>query len=1000
MNTTHPKVFISYSWDNEIHKKWVLKLADKLCEKGVDVLFDQYETRPGKDFIHFMESSLSNSEYVLMILTPLYKTKTDNRTKGAGYEFTMVTADFYENQQTEKFIPILKDGEKDSSTPLFLKSRIDIDMRDDSLFEEKFVELLRTIYKDPKIKKPELGEKPDFTKSIPAEIENNLSNPNINERKKKTEIGDDLKGYSEIAKILQLSHPNAQFVEDRSFLDKTKKIGYSLFKRIDKLVNQDIYYLYLYKGIIQSATLASLKNRCAEFNDRNEKFIILIPREEVQINPETRKKNIIEKFKRQSVYYIDEFIWEFCTPEGFKDIVDSKLLNIDNFVTPRVQNEWGDEKKFDDLTNWLSVPNEQVLVLRGNGGIGKTTVARYIADFFQFGIENVQKQKKSLFIESSEILYELERTQKTDEELNIYSFYEADLSKNEDYQNKLDDVQFKVNLDNGNLLVVIDGLDEIISKVSNFDVNIFLNSIFDLYNEIGNAKVIITCRNHFWDNSKINDNFQLKVVELLPFDEPQARKFFDSSFNYEIKKTDKCIKIAKEFISKTDVSEIFEYQPYVLDVIKNIVDSGGNVMKKDTNFFSKYLTQDCTSDYIIYNVCRRENEKIKQISVDKQIEIFMKLSIKYEGIIPESKLSQIIQEDSSIIDESKIETLKSHPFITTSNNRCVIKYDFFTDIFKSIYVKSILNIDNAEPITEDVVRLMSNNCSLNSNLTREVANRVKFFSDNEILKIVEIISAIKKIELKNNVKVKAISGLFAIALRILHDRNKTNIEYNTKLLVDIFEINNCIQDLCIVNFSSYDLPLVFDFSNKTFNHCHFDNFSDFWSCTFNDNTLFTDCTLSNLHCDPNKIISIKDSQLVNCKKDSTIEEVFKNMQLSEQNIEAKIQSFLKSFFKIFIDTGRVVPRSLKPKSDSGRYKGNNDIKSKYKKISPSYFELEELLKILFERKILSDYEFKDDKAKSYKISDSYVMDVTKFCNEGTQSEKIIDIVRLLVENIN
>ena len=31
------KVFISYSWDTEEHKKWVLDLANKLVKEGVNV---------------------------------------------------------------------------------------------------------------------------------------------------------------------------------------------------------------------------------------------------------------------------------------------------------------------------------------------------------------------------------------------------------------------------------------------------------------------------------------------------------------------------------------------------------------------------------------------------------------------------------------------------------------------------------------------------------------------------------------------------------------------------------------------------------------------------------------------------------------------------------------------------------------------------------------------------------------------------------------------------
>lgn len=364
-------------------------------------------------------------------------------------------------------------------------------------------------------------------------------------KRKITEVPEnELKGYSDIAKILQLYEPKARFEEYKSLEDKAQKIGYSLFRRENKPLKQMEYYLYLYKGINQTATLISLKSKCSEIFRKN--LIILLPREDEQKKQEIRKKNIQDKFKPTSIYYVDEFIWDLCTPKSFTDITtDSKFLDINNFVTPRVEDEDKNETNFNDLIEWLSSQNEQVLVLRGSGGIGKTTIAKYIADVFQ----DANKQKRSIFIESSEIIDELKRTKTAEQEINIYSFYKADYSKSGFTQDKLNNDLFKVNLDNGNLLIVIDGLDEIISKVSNFDVNVFLHSIFNSYSEIGNAKVIITCRTHFWDENKIDD-YPLKVSNLLPFDETQAKIFFDKSFKAD-KKTDKCIKIANEFISQS-----------------------------------------------------------------------------------------------------------------------------------------------------------------------------------------------------------------------------------------------------------------------------------------------------------------------------------------------------------------------------------------------------------------------------------------------------------------
>jgi hypothetical protein len=50
-----PIIFISYSHDTREHKAWVALLAQRLVEKGVEVLFDQWDLGPGDDVPKFME---------------------------------------------------------------------------------------------------------------------------------------------------------------------------------------------------------------------------------------------------------------------------------------------------------------------------------------------------------------------------------------------------------------------------------------------------------------------------------------------------------------------------------------------------------------------------------------------------------------------------------------------------------------------------------------------------------------------------------------------------------------------------------------------------------------------------------------------------------------------------------------------------------------------------------------------------------------------------------
>ncbi|MBU3927930.1 MAG: toll/interleukin-1 receptor domain-containing protein [Bacteroidetes bacterium] len=159
-----PIVFISYSWDTEEHKEWILKLATDLITKfGIDVLLDQYELSVGKDLTLFMESSLEKSTKVLLILTPNYKLKAEQRKGGVGFEYSMISQELFEIQaDNEKFIPILRNGDLNSSTPKYIKSKIYHPMLNDLDYPNQLFELSRIIYNKPKIVKPKLGKVPDF----------------------------------------------------------------------------------------------------------------------------------------------------------------------------------------------------------------------------------------------------------------------------------------------------------------------------------------------------------------------------------------------------------------------------------------------------------------------------------------------------------------------------------------------------------------------------------------------------------------------------------------------------------------------------------------------------------------------------------------------------------------------------------------------------------------------------------------------------------------------
>src|SRR6266852_3335076 len=145
-------VFVSYSWDSDEHKLWVLSVAEALDrEPDIDVTFDQFDVWAGKDLTNFMERGLE-CERVVVVSTPNYVSKSRERVGGVGYECSLITADLVKDMSQDTFIPVLRAGE---DVPAFLGAKLRLDFRDDMRFEESTQRLIAAIRREPEARRPE-----------------------------------------------------------------------------------------------------------------------------------------------------------------------------------------------------------------------------------------------------------------------------------------------------------------------------------------------------------------------------------------------------------------------------------------------------------------------------------------------------------------------------------------------------------------------------------------------------------------------------------------------------------------------------------------------------------------------------------------------------------------------------------------------------------------------------------------------------------------------------
>jgi hypothetical protein len=163
---SNPKLFISYSWSNPDHEQKVMKIAEELTESGIHVILDKWDLKEGHDAVAFMEKMVTDPELqkVVIVSDKLYAERADGRSGGVGTETQIISREVYENQQQNKFVAVIteRDDNGNPYLPVYYKSRIYIDLSDESRYADNFEKLLRWVYDKPLFMRPELGAKPAF----------------------------------------------------------------------------------------------------------------------------------------------------------------------------------------------------------------------------------------------------------------------------------------------------------------------------------------------------------------------------------------------------------------------------------------------------------------------------------------------------------------------------------------------------------------------------------------------------------------------------------------------------------------------------------------------------------------------------------------------------------------------------------------------------------------------------------------------------------------------
>ncbi|OQK17262.1 hypothetical protein AU255_05055 [Methyloprofundus sedimenti] len=759
----------------------------------------------------------------------------------------------------------------------------------------------------------------------------------------------------------------------------TENIVFELF-RMSETFGVVREFLYLHESASQGKTLGYLKHN--HLVSGFESLIVLTERPKLK-DTEKRKTNIKKIFNTEHVFFIDEFGYEFL----YKDcLLDYVKYNLPVYVDSLIDGDETENKPaLEELKKWYLHEAAPLLVIKGYGGVGKTTLVKQFLDY----IYDCSNNSGILFIDSNEIIDDLARLTNSNKKIDdIYDFYQVQIVKEDSSYRKFSKDLLKLSVDNGSLIIVLDGIDEVIAKLgSKFDVASFVESISNSYSsDLKKAKIIITCRDHFWDS--LGNNIKIPEIILKPFNKGLAVEFFNQAFQNETSAVDKAMQLADKFATEqtSNGEKDSIYIPYVLDMIVYLINQKSEILSNTSLCKSNLLSEKLQNDFIIASVCEREIKKLDSLELDDQIKILMNISIsKGEGLSLYDVKSVLNSVTRVSVDDQLIEKLKGHPLLVCSDNKLSFRYDFFNFYFKTVYVAHYLRMQDISYLDQITIEIIGSYIKYGNGFTEILCDRADF-NDDLILFCIETIE-----ELQNRCHAErnesnysyqcAISSVFVFLLcaQQASDTNHSDVESRTKLMDKIFENTQEVRGLCLINiFGDNKNKLTFDFRKKVLVDCFFEQFEYFWDCPIDLETKFIDSTFKALEPRKGLTPTFYEGTFSKCCNTVGISDILNKRTVEIDGEAERVKDSLIKFFRLFYKRGNFYPK-------------------KQEQVRSKVFTAK-LLPLLLKHKVVKDYiDPHKPTFKQYVITSEY-FPVIKYLEQKSACIELERLVEILTKH--
>lgn len=583
--------------------------------------------------------------------------------------------------------------------------------------------------------------------------------------------------------------------------------------------------------------------------------------------------------------FIEDYIWDMCLNDDAKGIINRKKEPF--FIDQKLHSDNLEVLSLSFVENIITnkvIDKKPLYLVLGDGGAGKTTFCKQAVQKIN-DLKSKHSKKAAILISSFDIPSEIGSIDiQVDSLQSLYSL----ISKTDENPISID--SFSLNISSGNLLVIIDGLDEIQAKLKEkFSLERFVNSVCELNDTYLNCSVIIASREINRSNLKSED---IGILRLKGFDDVLINQYLSKRFSEQ----KDAISRARSIISEIKGNE--ELTPLILRFISELAAEPDQSKIGDGT--SKYLQKEKPLDNVIFQLINRETKKQNlPATCDQYFEILKDIVFEYGGSITPENLNYVTEITlagsdnlNSLLIFKNIDNSSFLLRIVDSHDSLLkLKHDALNQWIKARYLAYIINT-NSKETDKQILKVLAQDCYRGGPLVKEIA---KFKMDSTTYESAVISDIVENInDLEAETSLRAISAL----AYIFFQNPNGNKKQNTELLNTLFNQKTAKE---IKRISIYGDFYALDLDDSTIVDGYFNDFTNLAKSSITDSTLFKHTKFENFNRNDFGKNNLSPQNFIECSLCPELRAVVDisegNIQKTTENIKSDIEKVLKVGFR-------------------------------------------------------------------------------------------------------